>query len=141
MNILKTTFLLTCLTLLLVAMGSAIGGKSGAIIAFVIAGGMNFFSYWFSDKIVLKMYGAREMTEAEQPAFVGMVRRLALQAEHADAARLPHPLRQPERLRHRSQSGACRRRRHRGDHAPALAGRARRGNGPRTGPCAATATL
>jgi heat shock protein HtpX len=80
MNTLKTTFLLTCLTLLLVAMGSAIGGKSGAVIAFVIAGGMNFFSYWFSDKIVLKMYGAREVTEADAPALVGMVRRLAMQA-------------------------------------------------------------
>ncbi len=49
MNTIKTTFLLTCLTLLLVAMGSAIGGQSGMIIAFLIAGGMNFFSYWYYD--------------------------------------------------------------------------------------------
>ncbi len=80
MNTLKTTFLLTCLTLLLVAMGSAIGGQSGMIIAFLIAGGMNFFSYWYSDKIVLKMYRAREVSETEQPAFYSMVRRLAAQA-------------------------------------------------------------
>ncbi len=80
MNRIKTTFLLTCLTLLLVAMGSAIGGKSGMIIAFVIAGGMNFFSYWYSDKIVLKMYKAREVSETESPAFYGMVRRLSQQA-------------------------------------------------------------
>jgi heat shock protein HtpX len=80
MNTLKTTFFLTCLTLLLVAMGSAIGGKGGAVIAFAIAGAMNFFTYWYSDKIVLKMYGAREVDEAEQPDLVGMVRRLALQA-------------------------------------------------------------
>lgn len=77
MNTLKTTFLLTCLTLLLVAMGSAIGGKSGMVIAFLLAGGMNFFSYWYSDKIVLKMYRAKEVSETEQPVFYGMVRRLA----------------------------------------------------------------
>jgi heat shock protein HtpX len=80
MNTLKTTFLLTCLTLMLVAMGSAIGGQSGMIIAFLIAGGMNFFSYWYSDKIVLKMYKAREVSESENPAFYNMVRRLAQQA-------------------------------------------------------------
>ena len=80
MNTLKTTFLLTCLTLLLVAMGSAIGGRSGMIIAFLIAGGMNFFSYWYSDKIVLKMYKAKEVSESEYPSFYNMVNRLARQA-------------------------------------------------------------
>ena len=80
MNRLKTTFLLTCLTLLLVAMGSAIGGQSGMFIAFFMAAAMNFFSYWYSDKIVLRMYGAQEVSEADQPQFYGMVRRLALQA-------------------------------------------------------------
>ncbi|TFH53709.1 MAG: zinc metalloprotease HtpX [Methanothrix sp.] len=80
MNTLKTTFLLTCLTLLLVAMGSAIGGQSGMIIAFLIAGGMNFFSYWYSDKIVLKMYKAKEVSESENPSFYNMVSRLARQA-------------------------------------------------------------
>ncbi len=79
MNRFKTTLLLTLLTLLMVAMGSAIGGKSGMVFAFFMACAMNFFSYWFSDKIVLKMYGAREITEAENPAFYGMVRRLATQ--------------------------------------------------------------
>jgi heat shock protein HtpX len=80
MNRLKITFLLTCLTLLLVAMGSAIGGHSGMFIAFAVACGMNFFSYWYSDKIILKMYKAREVSETENPAFYGMVRRLARQA-------------------------------------------------------------
>jgi len=80
MNRIKTTFLLTCLTLLLVAMGSAIGGRSGMLVAFLIAGGMNFFSYWYSDRIVLRMYRAREVAEADQPEFYGMVRRLAGQA-------------------------------------------------------------
>jgi heat shock protein HtpX len=80
MNLLKTTFLLTLLTLLLVAMGGAIGGKSGMIIAFLIAGGMNFFAYWNSDKIVLKMYKAREVTRAESPDFYGIVENLARKA-------------------------------------------------------------
>jgi heat shock protein HtpX len=80
MNRLKTTLLLTLLTLLMVAMGSAIGGKTGMVFAFFMACAMNFFSYWFSDKIVLSMYGAKEITETENPAFYGMVRRLAIQA-------------------------------------------------------------
>ncbi len=80
MNLMKTTFLLTLLTLLLVAMGGAIGGKSGMLIAFLIAGGMNFFAYWNSDKIVLKMYKAREVTRADSPDFYGIVENLARKA-------------------------------------------------------------
>ncbi|MBI5446062.1 MAG: zinc metalloprotease HtpX [Deltaproteobacteria bacterium] len=85
MSGLKTAFLLTCLTLLLVAMGGALGGKSGLVIAFVFAAAMNLGTYWFSDSIVLRMYGAREVAEGESPAFHGLVRRLAT------AARLPMP--------------------------------------------------
>ncbi len=81
MNRIKTTFLLTCLTLLLIAMGGAIGGQGGVIIAFVIAGAMNFFSYWYSDKIVLKMYRAKEVSESESPEFYAMVRQLAAKAD------------------------------------------------------------
>ncbi|HKZ18091.1 MAG TPA: zinc metalloprotease HtpX [Geobacteraceae bacterium] len=81
MNRLKTTFLLSLLTVLMVFMGSLIGGKSGMVFAFLMAAAMNFFSYWFSDKIVLKMYGAREIGEQDHPAFYGMVRGLALKAE------------------------------------------------------------
>ncbi|ABL01161.1 zinc metalloprotease HtpX [Pelobacter propionicus] len=80
MNQLKTTLLLSLLTVLMVLMGSAIGGKTGMVFAFFMAAAMNFFSYWFSDKIVLKMYGAQEISEHDNPAFYGMVRRLALQA-------------------------------------------------------------
>jgi heat shock protein HtpX len=80
MNRFKTTLLLSLLTMLMVFMGSAIGGRSGMLIAFVMALGMNFFSYWFSDKIVLKMYGAQEIQEHDNPAFYGIVRRLAIQA-------------------------------------------------------------
>lgn len=81
MNMLKITFLLTCLTLLLVAMGTAIGGQSGMVIAFAIACAMNFFSYWYSDKIILKMYKAREVSAVDHPEFYGMVQRLARQAQ------------------------------------------------------------
>lgn len=80
LNRFKTTLLLTCLTLLMVVMGNAIGGTSGMVFAFVMACAMNFFSYCFSDKIVLKMYGAREVGETDHPDFHAMVRRLALQA-------------------------------------------------------------
>jgi len=80
MNRLKTTLLLSLLTVLMVLMGSAIGGKSGMVFAFFMAAAMNFFSYWFSDRIVLKMYGAREIGEHDYPSFYGIVRSLALQA-------------------------------------------------------------
>ncbi len=80
MNRFKTFMLLTLLTLLMVFMGNAIGGKNGMYMAFLIALGMNFFSYWFSDKIVLRMYGAVETGEYDNPAFYGMVRRLAMKA-------------------------------------------------------------
>jgi heat shock protein HtpX len=79
-NTLKTTFLLAVLTVLFVLVGKAIGGQSGMVIAFVVAIVMNVGSYWFSDKIVLRMYGAREVTEAEAPQLHGMVRRLATAA-------------------------------------------------------------
>ena len=81
MNRIKTTLLLTSLTLLLITIGGAIGGQSGAIVAFIIAGGMNFFSYWYSDKIVLKMYKAREVSESEYPDFYRMVEQLAVRAQ------------------------------------------------------------
>jgi heat shock protein HtpX len=80
MNTLKTTFLLALLTVILVFAGGAIGGKGGMTIALVMAGVMNFVSYWFSDKIVLAMYGAKEVSESDSPEFYGMVRQLASQA-------------------------------------------------------------
>jgi heat shock protein HtpX len=79
MNTLKTTFLLALLTVLLVLAGGAIGGRSGMTFALIMAGVMNFVSYWFSDKIVLAMYGARQVTEADYPEFYGLVRQLAVQ--------------------------------------------------------------
>lgn len=76
MNYFKTTVLLIALTLLLVWAGSMFGGRQGAVFAFAIAMGMNFFSYWFSDKIVLKIYGAREVSEQESPTYYGIVKEL-----------------------------------------------------------------
>ena len=80
MNRFKTAVLLTSLTLLMVAMGSALGGRGGMYFAFLMACGMNLFSYWFSDTIVLKMYDAREITQVENPAFYTMIRKLTVQA-------------------------------------------------------------
>ena len=77
MNRFKTTLLLSLLTVLLIFMGGAIGGQGGMIIAFCLAAAMNFGSYWFSDKIVLRMYNAQEITREVHPAFYGMVERLA----------------------------------------------------------------
>jgi len=79
-NTLKTTLLLAVLTVLFVLVGKAIGGQSGMVFAFGLAVVMNVGSYWFSDKIVLRMYSAREVTEAESPQLHGTVRRLALAA-------------------------------------------------------------
>ena len=80
MNAVRTTFLMTLLTVLLMLAGRAIGGQNGMLFALVMAGVMNFVSYWFSDKIVLAMYGAQQVTEAEAPELYGMVRQLAVQA-------------------------------------------------------------
>lgn len=81
MNGLKTMVLMVTLTLMLVAIGGILGGKSGMTFALVMAFGINFFTYWFSSKIVLKMYGAKEVSEAEAPELYGIVRRLAQKAE------------------------------------------------------------
>ena len=81
MNRFKTTLLLSLLTVLLVGMGGAIGGQGGMIIAFGMAALMNFGSYWFSDKIVLRMYGAQQIERADNPAFYDMVERLAQKAD------------------------------------------------------------
>jgi heat shock protein HtpX len=80
MNYFKTTVLLIALTLLLVWVGSMVGGREGATFAFAIAMGMNFFSYWFSDKLVLKMYGAREVSEQDSPSYYGIVKELTMHA-------------------------------------------------------------
>src|SRR5512135_2657895 len=77
MNTMKTFLLMALLTVLLVVIGRVIGGQGGMVIAFVFAIVMNFGRYWFSDKIVLRMYGAREMSQTDNPALFQMVQELA----------------------------------------------------------------
>lgn len=77
MNGFRTTILLAALTALVVWIGQMIGGPNGAIMALVMAGAMNFISYWFSDKIVLKMYGAQEITANDDPELFGLVQDIA----------------------------------------------------------------
>ncbi len=79
-NLFKTAVLLAALTCLVVLIGGAIGGQQGMLIAFVVAAGMNFASYWFSDRIVLSMYHAQPVDEASAPDLFTMVRRLATRA-------------------------------------------------------------
>ena len=79
-NVLRTTVLLAALTALFLVIGAAIGGNQGLFIAFVFALLMNFASYWFSDKIVLSMYGAREVSLNEAPDLYRLVQRLAQRA-------------------------------------------------------------
>ena len=81
MNTLKTMVLMVGLTLILIWAGGALGGKSGMTMALMFALMMNLFAYWFSDKIVLKMYRAQEVREHEAPELYSIVRRLAQKAE------------------------------------------------------------
>ncbi|MBI5740033.1 MAG: zinc metalloprotease HtpX [Nitrospirae bacterium] len=81
MNTLKTMVFMVGLTLILVWAGAAMGGRSGMTMALMFALVMNFVTYWFSDKIVLKMYGAREVTEGDAPELYSIVRRLSQKAE------------------------------------------------------------
>ena len=79
-NYLKTALLLGLMTGLILVVGQILGGRSGMIVALAFAAVMNFVSYWFSDKIVLKMYRGREVTEAEAPRFHAIVDRLVQRA-------------------------------------------------------------
>jgi heat shock protein HtpX len=79
-NYFKTALLLGVMTGLILVVGRAIGGQQGMLLALVFAGVMNFVSYWFSDKIVLKMYRGREVSPAEAPRFHAIVDRLIARA-------------------------------------------------------------
>lgn len=80
MNQTKTFLLMIVLTVILVGLGGLIGGRSGAMIAFMIALVMNFVSYWFCDKIVLRMYRAQPVSESEAPQLYATVASLAQKA-------------------------------------------------------------
>jgi heat shock protein HtpX len=85
MNILRTAMLLAAMTALFMGVGYAIGGQSGMVMAFIVAAGMNFFSYWNSDKMVLRMHHAVEVGPQNAPEFHEIVKRLS------EAANLPMP--------------------------------------------------
>ena len=80
-NLMKTAVLMAAITALFMLLGRMLGGQTGMVVALVVALGMNFFSYWFSDKIVLKMYKAREVDAASSPYLYNMVKELAQRAE------------------------------------------------------------
>jgi heat shock protein HtpX len=79
-NIFKTALLMAGLAILLMFIGGLVGGRQGVIVAFIFSLVMNFFSYWFSDKIVLSLYGAREVGPQEAPELYDIVRNLAVKA-------------------------------------------------------------
>jgi heat shock protein HtpX len=81
LNFAKTAMLLALLTAIFVAIGGLAGGKTGMVIAFVVALGMNAFSLWKSDKMVLSMHEAQEVDERSAPEYYGIVRDLAARAE------------------------------------------------------------
>ncbi|WP_085317921.1 zinc metalloprotease HtpX [Derxia lacustris] len=84
-NYLKTAVLMAGIVALFMAIGAVLGGRQGMLIALVVAVGMNFFSYWYSDQLVLKMYNAREVDAASAPRFYAIV------ADLAGRAGLPMP--------------------------------------------------
>ena len=79
-NWLKTSILMAAILALFGAIGAMVGGKTGMLLALLFGGTMNFFAYWYSDKMVLKMYKARQVDETSAPQFYGMVRELAQRA-------------------------------------------------------------
>ena len=81
MNTIKTTMLMALLMALMVALGGVFAGQTGMTVMLVIALGMNFFSYWFSDRMVLSMYNAQEVDRESAPELYGLVEKLAGRAE------------------------------------------------------------
>ncbi len=77
-NFIKTVFMLGAMTGLIMLIGGLLGGSRGIEMAFVFAAAMNFFSYWFSDKMVLQAYGAKELTATDAPELYGIVHELAI---------------------------------------------------------------
>jgi heat shock protein HtpX len=80
MNMFKTVMLMTGLTVILVLIGNHYGGQQGMVMALIFAGGMNLFTYWFSDKIALMSYRARQVSDSEAPELHSIVRGLASRA-------------------------------------------------------------
>ena len=79
-NLMKTAILMAAITALFIFLGGLIGGRAGMVVALVLAVGMNFFSYWFSDSLVLRMYNAQEVDEHSAPQYYRIVRELTAKA-------------------------------------------------------------
>ncbi len=80
-NWLKTSILMAGIVALFGAIGAALGGAQGMLLALLLGGAMNIFAYWFSDKMVLRMYNAQEVDEASSPYLYNMVKELAVRAQ------------------------------------------------------------
>jgi heat shock protein HtpX len=106
-NQFRTALLLAIMTVFLIVIGRLIGGPTGMVVAFVFAIGMNFFSYWFSDKIVLRMYRAREVTPDQAPELYQMVATLAQRANLPMPRVYIIPQGYAQCLCHRPQSRTC----------------------------------
>ena len=94
MNVFRTGFLMALLTGIFLVVGFLLGGTGGMVIAFLFAAGTNLFAYWNSDKMVLRMYGAREVDETTAPDLVHIVRRLS----QADGLPMPKVLQEYKRV-------------------------------------------
>ena len=100
MNTIKTGLLLGALTGLLMLIGGFFGGQKGVVLAFIFAMVLNFGSYWFSDKLVLKMYQAQPVSESEAPGAPRHGEKSRHEGLLAHAAGLHYSRRHPERLCH-----------------------------------------
>ncbi len=112
MKTLKTAFLLTALTLLMLGLGQAFGGQRGMTMALVFAILMNGTAYFFSDKIALMSSGAQPISKEEAPRLYEVMERLAAKVEFADAENVLNSAGRSQRIRNRPQSEPCVRRRH-----------------------------
>ena len=79
-NLVKTAILMAAITALFIVIGGILGGREGVVMALLFALAMNFFSYWYSDQLVLRMTNAQEVDEHSAPQFYAMVQELAAQA-------------------------------------------------------------
>ncbi len=106
MSYFRTAILLAALTALFMGIGFLLGGQAGMVIALLVAAAMNLFAYWNSDKMVLSMYGAREVDARSAPELYALVRRLAAAAGLPMPRVYRHGEPAAERLRHRPQSAS-----------------------------------
>ena len=105
MNRTRTFFLMVLLTILFVVIGGAVGGREGSVMAFLFAAAMNFFSYWFSDKMILKRYAASQVGPEDQSRLYGIVAELVAKGRFAHAEGFRYSRTKPECICNRPKSG------------------------------------